>query len=79
LKHTVEIDAVDIPTMYKMTEDDYRKYIDSKMLFVDHHDVLRSGFGEYPLAVTKAQLLMLIEHLKGLEDTVGAEIASREP
>lgn len=73
MKHTIEIEAADIPTMYKMSEAEYENYIANDLLFVDHHDVLRSQIAQYPLAVTKRQLQLLIAHLQSLESRVGAE------
>lgn len=72
-KTTTEIEAVDIPTMYKMSAAEYKEYLSSGLLFVDHHDVLRSAPAEYPLAVTREQLQMLIDHLRSLETRVGAD------
>lgn len=57
-----------------MTADDYREYLDSgSLLHVDHHDMLRSMPAGYPLAVTRAQMKMLLDYLHGLEERVGAE------
>lgn len=75
LKTTTEVEAVDIPTMLEMSESEYREYLDGGLLFVDHHDVLRSAPAEYPLAVTRAQLQMLIQHLQGLAERVGGDAA----
>lgn len=73
MKHTVEIDAVDIPTMYRMSEGEYRQYVESELLFVDHHDVLRSQIAQYPLAATREQLEILISYLQSLKSRVGSE------
>ncbi|OGS99170.1 MAG: hypothetical protein A3F73_08250 [Gallionellales bacterium RIFCSPLOWO2_12_FULL_59_22] len=73
MKHTVEIDAADIPSMYKMSAGEYKQYIENELLFVDHHDVLRSQIAQYPLAVTREQLLILIAHLQSLESRVGSD------
>ena len=75
MKLTVTVDesAVDIPTMRDMSISEYMVYVESELLFVDHHDVLRSGPGQYPLAVTREQLRMLIAHLKSLEGRVGGD------
>jgi len=75
MKHTIEIDAVDIPTMYKMSIDEYRQYIETELFFVDHHDVLRSAIAQYPLAVTHEQLRALITYLQSLDSKVGPERA----
>lgn len=70
----VEVDgsAVDIPTMRDMSVSEYRAYIEDELFFVDHHDVLRSAMGEYPLAVTCEQLQALVAYLQNLEPKVGA-------
>jgi hypothetical protein len=75
LKTTTEVEAVDIPTMFEMSANEYREYLNGGLLFVDHHDVLRSAPAEYPLAVTRAQLQMLIQHLQSLEGRVGGDAA----
>ena len=75
LSVTVDESAVDIPTMYRMSIGEYQMYVETELLFVDHHDVLRSGPGEYPLAVTREQLRVLIAHLKSLEHRVGGDAA----
>jgi predicted nucleic-acid-binding protein len=75
MKHTVEIDAVDIPTMYKMSIEEYKNYIETEVFWVDHHDVLRSAIAQYPLAVTREQLHTLIAYLQSLDSQVGADRA----
>lgn len=72
---TVDENAVDIPTMREMSIGEYQMYVETELLFVDHHDVLRSGPGQYPLAVTREQLRVLIAHLKSLEPKVGGDAA----
>lgn len=73
MRHTVEIDAVDISSMYKMSAGEYKQYVENELLFIDHHDVLRSQIAQYPLAVSREQLRILIAHLQSLESKVGAE------
>lgn len=75
MKHMIEIDAVDIPTMYEMNIDEYKEYLANELFFVDHHDVLRSAIAQYPLAVTREQLSALIVHLQSLESKVGQGFA----
>lgn len=75
LKVTVDEMAVDIPTMREMSTKEYQRYLQNELLFVDHHDVLRSGPGQYPLAVTRQQLRALIAFLKSLDGTVGGNAA----
>ena len=73
MKHTIEVDAVDIPSMYKMSTEEYKQYIENELLSVDHHDVLRSAIAGYPLAVTREQLQILITYLQSLTSKVGAD------
>ena len=72
MKVKMELEAIDIPTMAEMTMGEYQAYLRGGLLFVDHHDVLRSGPAEYPLAVTKQQIRALIAYLKEIEPKVGA-------
>jgi len=67
-----EVEAVDIHTMAEMTPEEYEQYIRGSLLFVDHHDVLRSVPAQYPLAVTKQQFKALLDYLRELEPKVGA-------
>lgn len=73
LKTETTVEAVGIPTMHEISAEEYREYLSDGLLFVDHHDVLRSVPAEYPLAVTREQLQMLIEHLQGLVGRVGGD------
>jgi len=43
MKHTVEIDAVDIPTMYSMNLDEYKNYIENELLWVRRPPAFSSG------------------------------------
>lgn len=57
-------DVVDIPTMREMgAGEGYIGYVQESLFFVDHHDVLRSVLGEWPIAVTKEQVHALIRYL----------------
>jgi hypothetical protein len=59
-----EIECFDAPTMYKMSNDEYRKFIRSgELMYVDHHPFLRSYIADYPIATTRDQLDILIEEL----------------
>lgn len=61
-KMTVEIEAMDIRTMSELDLDSYRSYLD-EMFWVDHHDVLRSQHGGFPVAATATQLDLLVQYL----------------
>lgn len=64
-KGTIEIEAIDIPTMRRMSTENYQQFLANGELFwVDHHDVLRSTPAEYPIATTRQQLDMLIKALE---------------
>lgn len=64
IKLSREIEAVDIPTMFKMSDDQYRKFIEGEGLFFIDHNALRSSVADYPLATTREQLNILIEELQ---------------
>ncbi|MBZ0226394.1 MAG: hypothetical protein K8F51_10515 [Comamonas sp.] len=66
-----DVTAVDIRTMSEMTAEEYEEYLESGLLTVDHHDVLRSEPAGYPLATTKEQLQALINYLQSIEHKVG--------
>ena len=72
MKYTAEIDVADIPSMHGMSSVEYREYLENELLFVDHHDVLRSAVAQYPLAVTNEQIKILITYLQSIESKVGA-------
>ena len=62
-----EIESYDNPTMRNMTEEQYRRFVQNgELMYVDHHDVLRSYIADYPLAATREQLDILIEELQKL-------------
>lgn len=65
----VDVQLIDIPTMFALSDDDYRDYVHREgLMYVDHHDVLRSSPAAYPIAVTQEQLDILIEELGRLRD-----------
>ncbi len=55
--------AIDIPSMHAMTKDAYLAYAKDHLLFMDHHEILRSNLGQYPIATTAAQVDLLISVL----------------
>lgn len=65
IKLSREIEAVDIPTLSEMSDDEYRDFIRGEgLIFVDHHNVLRSSVADYPIATTREQLDIYIEELQ---------------
>ena len=41
-KGSIEIEAVDIPTMARMSDDEYQEFLETHGLFwIDHHEILR--------------------------------------
>jgi hypothetical protein len=70
---TQEVTAVHIQTMEDMSLEEYKKYLDGGLFFVDHHGILRSGPAEYPLAVTKVQFETMLSFLKMLDSKVGVD------
>lgn len=65
-KTSVEIESVDIRGMDQMNPKEYRQYVLDHMLYVDHHDILRSHIAGYPIANNKEQLDILVEVLSEL-------------
>ena len=61
-----EVEYFDIPTMYEMSDEEYRGSVDYGLVYVDHHGVLRSHVAYYPLATTREQLDIFIEELEKL-------------
>lgn len=64
LKVETDAEALDIDGMRDASPEFYEEYIRETLFLVDHHDVLRSNFGEYPIAVTKDQMKTLIKFLQ---------------
>lgn len=58
--------VADIPTMREMPVDGYKNYVAKDLLFLDHHGVLRSDIGQYPIATSPEQIEALIDYLKGI-------------
>lgn len=68
-KGTIEIEAVDIPSMARMSDDEYREFLRTHGLFwIDHHEILRSTPANYPLATRRSQLDILIAALQHYRD-----------
>jgi hypothetical protein len=61
-----DVTAVDIPTMFEMSDDEYRVYAKDGLLFTDHHGVLRSAPARYGIATTREQVDILISVLEEL-------------
>ena len=59
-----DAEAIDIPTMREMAIGEYKAYVKDELLFMDHHEALRSTFCEYPYATTPEQIDAFIEVLK---------------
>jgi len=68
LKTTVEVEAIDIPTMSEMSIDEYKEYVEFGLTYIDHHEILRSAPAGYPIACTKAQLSAFIDYLNSIKD-----------
>jgi hypothetical protein len=52
--------------MHEMSDEEYRGVIDYGLVYVDHHEVLRSYVAHYPIATTQEQLDIFIEELQKL-------------
>jgi hypothetical protein len=60
-----EFESVDIPTMYEMSDQEYLEFIQNDgLMYVDHHEILRSSVAGYPLATTLEQIDILIKELQ---------------
>lgn len=64
VKARMNEDVVDIPTMRTFDKAEYLGYMQERLFFTDHHGVLRSTLGEWPVTVTKTQVRALIEYLQ---------------
>jgi hypothetical protein len=65
IKIDLNLEIPDIPGMYEMSEEEYKKYITSEgIFFFDHHDILRDSITGRPLATTLEQLDVLLDELK---------------
>jgi L-lysine 2,3-aminomutase len=63
---TLDEEVLDIANMEAMGLAGYLPYVEQYLMYVDHHDVLRSSQGGHPIAVTKQQLDALISHLQSV-------------
>jgi hypothetical protein len=65
-----EIECVDIPTMSGLSDDKYLEFLRlgelGGLMYVDHHDVLRSYVADYPLATSREQFDILMEYSQTL-------------
>jgi hypothetical protein len=59
-----DAEALDIPAMRELDVEAYKAYVRDHLLWVDHHEVLRSTLAEYPYATTPEQVDAFIEVLK---------------
>lgn len=69
-KQNLEVESIDIHSMYALTDEEYRTYVDGDLVFVDHHDVLRVANTTCPLATTREQLDIFIDELQRLRETM---------
>ena len=60
------MEAADIHTIRNMEIGDYTQYLKS-LFFFDHHENLRSSFGDYPVATTPEQVDALIQYLEHIK------------
>jgi hypothetical protein len=71
-----EIECVDNPTMRGMSDNEYREFLWQGglggLMYVDHHDVLRSYVADYALATTLEQFDILMEYLQSLRSKMAA-------
>ncbi len=71
MKIKCEGEAIDIPTMHGLSDNEYRSHITEgggDGFYVDHHDVLRDSVTARPLATTREQFDILMGELSRLRD-----------
>ncbi|WP_368646841.1 hypothetical protein [Castellaniella ginsengisoli] len=75
-KHQVKTDdsdeAFDIPSLELLSEEDYLDYLKFELISLDHHDIIRSEIGGYPIAATSQQARILANYLQGLAEEMAA-------
>lgn len=59
-------EAASIQTLAQMTPDEYNAYLRYHLFYTDHHHILRSNQGGYPIATSPAQIKALIGYLNAL-------------
>ena len=65
-----DVRSIDIPTLFQLSDVQYREYVRQHLHFIDHHDVLRSEPAGYGLATTREQLDILISELAALRSEI---------
>lgn len=73
VKLAVEINALDIPSVRALSEDEYRNYIQDESFHVDPNGVLRVTTTGQPVATTLEQLAVLMDELTKLKERMFAE------
>ncbi|WP_431509872.1 hypothetical protein [Variovorax sp. DAIF25] len=59
-----DTEVLDIPTMSALDIESYKAYVREHLMWVDHHEVLRSSLAEFPYATSPAQVDALISVLQ---------------
>ncbi|MNY46263.1 hypothetical protein D3C86_1814270 [compost metagenome] len=59
-----DTEVLDIPTMRELDTESYKAYVRDHLMWVDHHEVLRSSLAQYPYATTPEQVDALISVLQ---------------
>ena len=59
-----DTEVADTQTMDRMSNDEYREYLENGLIFMDLHDVLHSYITGHPIAANREQLDILIELLQ---------------
>jgi hypothetical protein len=68
-----EIEALDGPTLYRLSEEDYKVYLRDHLFLIDHHDTLRSGLTGFHFATTKRQFELLMQFLEENRSKIGQD------
>lgn len=68
IEQNVTIKSIDIPSMRKLSDSDYRGFLDGDIFYVDHGEVLRVSATGHPIATSTEQVDIMIEELTKMKD-----------
>ncbi|MCD1246189.1 hypothetical protein [Vibrio cholerae] len=67
VEQELTIKAMDIPSMLKLTDSDYRELVNGDLFYVGNEAALRVVATGHPVATTTEQLDIMIEELSGMK------------
>jgi len=65
-------EAFDVPSLEKITDEQYQDYLAFEVLSLDHHDIIRSEIGGYPIAATSRQARIFVQYIQDLTEKMEA-------